>query len=225
MTSRRVRLAAAAIALSMTGAPARGGAPSFHEIGASLAAPTGAVATASYAPTLSLLGDRLRVGVGPRFSAYLDEGHVEYPNGAAALLAAGAHHVLTVRRPRTYALNLMFVASARVIAGLEVGVNIDLVGVGFGPGVTGTYSGADPAFSGAQSARPSTLNLLLFGPHDHGQLDSELFLAYWFGRFGIRAGVSHMSTEFTTSRPLDAGNDRFRASATRFFVATGFRLR
>jgi len=42
---------------------------------------------------------------------------------------------------------------------------------------------------------------------------------------GGRVGVSHMSTEYTTRRALDAGNDRFRASATRFFVAAGRRFR
>jgi hypothetical protein len=40
--------------------------------------------------------------------------------------------------------------------------------------------------------------------HDRGQLDSELFAAWWVGRWGIRAGVSHMSTETRRRVPWTA---------------------
>jgi len=195
-----------------------------HEVGVALAFPTGVVPSVSYTPTLTLFGQRLHVGLGARFSSYLDEGRVAYPNGDARLLAIGANNTLTVDGPRNHALNLMFGVSVRIYRGLEAGLNIDLLGVGFGPEVTGTYSGADPAFAGEQRASPTRFNLLLFGTHDRGQLDSEFFLAYWFGAWGVRAGVSHMSTEYTTARTLDAGNDRFRTSATRFFVGGSYRL-
>lgn len=207
-----------------TASAARADVRVFHEFGLSLAAPTGVVGTASYAPTLSLAGDRLHVGLGPRLSAYVDTGTVRYPNGDARLLAAGAHDALEVRRPATYAVNAMLAVSLRLVAGLEVGANIDLVGIGFGPGVVGAYAGSDPAHLGPQFASPTTFNLLLLGTHDRGQLDSELFVAWWWRGWGVRAGVSHMSTEYTTDRKLDGGNDRFRASATRFFVGAGYRL-
>jgi len=196
----------------------------FHELGISASFPTGFVAAASYTPTLSLFDGRFNVGLGARFSAYSDSGGVPYPNGDADLLAAGANNTLTVGEPRNYAANLMFAISARIYRGLEAGLNIDLLGVGFGPEVTGTYAGTDPSFAGPQRASPTRFNLLLFGRNDRGQLDSEFFLAYWFGSWGVRAGVSHMSTEYTTTQELDAGNDRFRASATRFFLAGGYRF-
>jgi hypothetical protein len=197
----------------------------FHEVGIAIAVPTGVTVAVSYAPALSLFSDRLHVGAGPRLTSYFDGGAVDYPNGRADLIAAGAHNTLTVSRPRTFALDLMFTLSARVVAGLELGMNIDLVGVGFGPTVDGAYAGADPALAGPQRARPTAFNVFLFGRHDRGQLDSEFFVAYWAGAWGIRAGVSHMSTEYTTDRALDAGNDRFREPATRFFLAAGHRFR
>ena len=195
-----------------------------HEVGVALNFPTGAVAAVSYAPNLTFLDRRLHMGLGARFSSHFGGEAVPYPNGDADLLAAGANNTLTVDQPRNYALNLMFGISARIHAGLELGMNIDLLGVGFGPDVTGTYAGTDPTLAGPQEARPTRFNLLLFGRHDRGQLDSEFFVAYWFGSWGLRAGASHMSTEYTTIRSLDAGNDRFRASATRFFVAGGHRF-
>ncbi len=196
----------------------------FHEVDIAVSLPTGVVAALSYTPTLSLLDRRLNMGLGARFSSYFDGGGVAYPNGDADLLAARANNTLTVTTPRNYAVNLMFAASLRLYRGLEAGLNIDLLGVGFGPEATGTYAGTDPRFAGPQQASPTRFNLLLFGTHDRGQLDSEFFLAYWFGDWGVRAGVSHMSTEYTTSRKLDAGNDRFRASATRFFLSGGRRF-
>ncbi len=196
----------------------------FQEVGVALSFPTGVVAAVSYTPSVALFNRRLNVGLGARFSSYFDGGGVRYPNGDADLLAAGAGNTLTVSQPRNYAVNLMFGISALVYRGLEAGVNIDLLGVGFGPEATGSYAGADPAFAGPQLASPTRFNLLLFGRHDRGQLDSEFFVAYWFASWGVRAGVSHMSTEYTTSRRLDAGNDRFRASATRLFVAGGYRF-
>src|SRR5258707_9674801 len=108
--------------------------------------------------------------------------------------------------------------------GLRGGRNIGWPGVGSGRGVAGQYAPLDPAFAGPERASPSRLNLFLFGRHDYGQLDSEFFAGYWFGSWGVRAGVSHMSTEYTTSRPLDGNNDRFRASATRGFLALGYRF-
>jgi hypothetical protein len=170
-----------------------------NELGFALAFPTGVVPSVSYLPALTFFGERLHVGLGARFSSYLDEGRVDYPNGDPDLLAIGAQNTLTVDGPRNYALNLMFGASVRIVRGLEVGLNIDLLGVGFGPEVTGTYAGTDPAFAGPQRASPTRFNLL-------------------------RAGVSHMSTEYTTSRELDAGNDRFRTSATRFFLGGDYRF-
>jgi hypothetical protein len=218
----------------LTGACAPAGSPAradererpllFHEVGVAAGFPTGAIAAGSYTPTFLLIGGRLNVGLGARLSSYFGGAGVAYPNGDPGLLEAGARNTLTVDQPHTYALNLMLAVSLRVVAGLEAGLNIDLVGVGFGLAITGTYAGADPAFAGPRSASPSRLNLLLLGRHDHGQLDSEFFVAYWFGQWGIRAGASHMSTEYTTDRPLDGGNDRFRASATRFFAATGYRF-
>lgn len=195
-----------------------------HEVGIGLSFPTGVAPTLSYAPMLTLFGDRLRVGLGARFSAYVDDHRVAYPNGDAHLLAIGANNTLTVDGPRNHAFNVVFAASVRILRGLEAGLDIDLIGVGFGPEITGSYAGTDPAFAGPQQASPSRFDLLLFGTHDYGQLDSEFFLAYWFGSWGVRAGVSHMSTEYTTTRPLDAGNDRFRTSATRFFLAGGYRF-
>ncbi len=196
----------------------------LQQVDLSIATPSGITAAIAYTPTFSFFDHWLNAGIGGRFSSFFGNGSVVFPNGNATLIAAGARDALTVVDPRSYALNLMFAISVRIFAGLEAGMNIDLIGIGFGPEVTGQYAGLEPALSGAQRASPSRLNLFLFGRHDYGQLDSEFFAGYWWGSWGVRAGVSHMSTEYTSSRPLDGNNDRFRASATRGFVALGYRF-
>jgi len=213
-----------AAATAHAGESAEGNPLFFQQVDISVAAPSGITAAVAYTPTFSLFDHRLKSGIGGRFSSFFGGEAVVFPNGDAALISAGAKDALTVDHPRSYGLNLMFALSIRLFAGIEAGMNIDLVGVGFGPQVTGQYTSRDSPFAGPQQASPSRLNLLRFGRHDHGQLDSEFFAAYWVDPWGVRVGISHMSTEYTTSRPLDSNNDRFRASATRGFVAVGYRF-
>lgn len=195
----------------------------FQQLDLSAATPSGFTGALSYTPTFRFF-DRLNTGLGARFSSFFGGEGVAFPNGDPSLIAAGATDRFIVDQPRSYALNLMFAIALRLFAGLEVGMNIDLVGVGFGPHVTGEYVSTDPTLSGPQRAGPSRLNLLLFGTHDHGQLDSEFFAAYWSSSWGIRVGASHMSTEYTTDNGLIGNNDRFRASYTRVFASVGYRF-
>ncbi|HEY7726616.1 MAG TPA: hypothetical protein VH880_14880 [Anaeromyxobacteraceae bacterium] len=174
----------------------------------------------SYVPTFPFLGGRLRLGVGARFSAFLSGSGARFED----VDAPGAIHRLTVDGVRIYALNAMFIATVRLAAGLEAGFDIDLAGAALGPAVNGAYPSADPAFAGTQRARPRRWNLLLLGDRDLGQLDSQFFLAWWPGHFGLRAGLSHEITEYVTSRRLDGGNDRFRSAATRAFLAVAWRI-
>jgi len=74
------------------------------------------------------------------------------------------------------------------------------------------------------NAAPPPLNLLALGRNDQGTLDSEFFVGWWFDeRVAVRAGASHLVTELVTTQPLQDGNDRFRRSSTRVFVAVTVR--
>ena len=226
MISPQSLSAAVALALLATAGGAwaqedRSGREFFQQIDLAIAAPSGGVVALSYTPTFRFF-ERANLGVGARATAFFGGDGVRFGVGDAGLISAGAKDVLTVDQPRSFAANLFISASVRLWGGLELGANIDLIGVGFGPGVTGAYAGAST--SGPQAASPSRLDLLLLGRHDFGQLDSEFYLAYWLGPWGLRVGLSHMSTEYTTDRSLDGGNDRFRASATRAFAALAHRF-
>lgn len=147
----------------------------FQQLDLSVGVPTGVVLSLSYTPTFRLLDDHLRLGLGARFTSWLGGSGVVFKS-----VPDGAQYTLAVDPDGIYSLNLMFVASYRIVSGLEVGLNIDLIGAGFGGGVTGVYSGSG-AFAGPQAAKPAGFDLFLFGSADKGQLNSEFFAAWAIG--------------------------------------------
>jgi hypothetical protein len=224
-------LAATAVACGMLATPGRalatdgdgerGGPRLVQELSLSLGAPNGFTAALSYVPNLRLLEGRVLLGLGARLTAWRGGSGVDLRNVNPDL--GGASDRLVLDGPRAYALNAAFSVAVRVVAGLEVGFNIDLVGAGVGPDVRGRYTGS-ATLSGDQVASPPTLNLLLLGRRDRGFLNSELFLAWWFGDVGVRGGLSHVAHRFRTSRPLDAGNRDYGSFLNRAVVAGSYRF-
>jgi hypothetical protein len=172
------------------------------------------------------LGDskRFRIGVGVRFASFFGSGDLGYDTADATLIKENKVNTLTISSPRTHSLNLEFQAKYRFTDRIEAGFDIDVVGVGFGKSASGRYRSTDPALAGTQPSGASSFNLLKGGNPDHGQLDSEFFLAYWWSdKWAVRAGFSHFFSEHTTVNTLDFGNDRFRHKANLGFVGLSFR--
>jgi hypothetical protein len=95
---------------------------------------------------------------------------------------------------------------------LDLGFNIDAVGLSFGNKISGRYYEYQSAgVTEFQAAKPTSYNLLLVSDNDIGGLNSELYLRYWFKpKWGIRAGASFLFTEYTTDNKLRLDNDRWR---------------
>ena len=167
---------------------------------------------------------RLKVGLGARFASFFGGSDREYKTADGTLIGQNQINTLTLSDARSSSLNLAFLIKYRPLKRLEAGFDIDLVGVGFGKSRTGNYRSDDPALAGPQPAEVSSFNLFRAGRFDRGQLDSEFFLAYWWSdKWGIRAGFSHVISEYTTVRPLDFGNDRYRHEVDLGFVALTYR--
>jgi len=106
----------------------------------------------------------------------------------------------------------------------EVGFNIDALGFSFGGEQKGAFvarsQGRNPS---QETAKPTTLNLLLTSDNDIGSLNSELYLRYWFHpHWAIRGGFTFAFSEYTTSRKLVFDNDRFRAKILLFMMGVSF---
>ncbi len=99
---------------------------------------------------------------------------------------------------------------------LDVGFNIDAVGLSFGAKTDGKYISYQDNLKNksTQSAKPTSLNALLVSDNDIGSLNSELYLRYWFNKhFAIKAGATFLFTEYTTSNKLRLDNNRWRNKA------------
>lgn len=171
--------------------------------------------TVSWSPLLTLLDDRLVLGLGGRLEGYFLGDGLSFGNADSSLVVPGAN---------AFALNAFVQARVRLVAGLQLGANIDVIGYGLGSTVTGEYSSVQPPTTGPISASVSHFNLLELGSGDRGQLDSELFAAYEFEDWGIRAGFTHFANEFTTEQPQQGGRSRFRHSFSGGFAAIYFRF-
>jgi len=95
---------------------------------------------------------------------------------------------------------------------LDIGFNIDAVGFSFGKVVSGNYqSYKDQINVSAQTAKPTTFNLLLISDNDLGSLNSELYFRFWLSKkIGIKLGATFLFTEYTTVNKLRLENDRWR---------------
>ena len=163
---------------------------------------------------------RLRLGYGVRYSLIARTDQAEFTVARASLIQQGIREPVLIDRSRNHALNLAFYANYRVLSAVEAGFNIDVIGFGFGPARVGDSRSTDPRYQGSYTATPSSFNLLQGGKPDRGTLNSEFYVAYWFGpRAGVRAGASHEVAEYTLAVPLAFGNDRFRHSSTLAFVS------
>jgi hypothetical protein len=109
----------------------------------------------------------------------------------------------------------------------ELGFNIDVIGVSFGGKQNGTFYASDSKSlnKSSQSAKPSTLNLLLVSDNDLGSLNSELYARYWLNdKIGLRAGLSFQFAEYTSDKKLTLDNDRFRTKNLLPMLAVSYKF-
>ncbi len=125
-------------------------------------------------------GNRLRLGYGLRYSVIARTDLAEFTVAEASLIKQGIREPVLIDQSLNHTLNLAFYASYRVRSAVDAGFNIDVIGVGFGPGRTGDSQSSDPRYRGSYAATPSRFDLLQGGKPDRGTLNSEFYVAWWF---------------------------------------------
>lgn len=155
---------------------------------------------------------KMEVGLGGRFTSYF--GIKQYYTSAPASLADDHNKIdsLYMKNAQMNSLNLAIHLGYRFSPKFGAGFNIDAIGFSFGGKQRTTYLGEGESQSA--SARPTTWNTLLVGNNDHGTLNSEFFVRYFFKNdFAIKVAYQYLFTEYTTSTEvqlLPEANDRFR---------------
>ena len=163
-----------------------------------------------------------RLGYGARFGAYNGKNR-EFVPAPLSLIEETDHLDIEKVRNRNIAINANI--KYRIKEVFEVGFNIDLIGISFGPETDGVYHSAnidDASLLGPQTAKPTPVTLLLGGSNDRGMLQSEFYVGYWWKMFNFRAGFNYLFSEYTTTNTLANDNDRFRHITGMPFIGIGF---
>ncbi len=162
---------------------------------------------------------RFHMGFGLRASAFLGGSGLAYTTADAVLIRDGKTQTLSLDAARTFSVNAVLHFKYEIAPRWELGMNVDLIGLGVGGPQIGTYKGT------SQQVRPSGFNLLLIGNSNKGQLNAELYAAFAIAPdWWVRAGYSQMTSEVKSDATLDFGNRRFRLSSDLFFLSASYRI-
>jgi hypothetical protein len=186
---------------------------------------------------------RLKVGYGVRYTSfvaankYYTTAPSKYTSTTQSLGTLFSETILknidtiTTATAVTHSLNLALHIQYTLTPKFDIGCNIDLVGVSFGPSkqfniISNVYdAGQEPV----QQGSPTTLNLLLTSDNDIGSLNSEFFVRYRLThKISLKGGYAFLFSEYSTDRNLsfDDGrivNDRYRYKAPMGFIGVSFK--
>jgi hypothetical protein len=164
------------------------------------------------------------IGTGVRFTSFFGS-NVNFITAPADLTSDDKNiDTLLAPSPGVNSLNLMISLGYKVSEKLDVGFNIDAIGVSFGP--TGTPSYIRNGKSTATSASPTSTNILLVGDNDKGSLNSHLFVRYKLSdHLGVKLAYQFLFNELTTTtkvQTIPSANDRFRAKSGMIYVGVNY---
>jgi hypothetical protein len=164
------------------------------------------------------------IGTGVRFTSFFGS-NVNFTTAPADLTSDDKNvDTLLAPSPGVSSLNLMISLGYKVSEKLDVGFNIDAIGVSFGP--TGSPSYIRNGKSTAASASPTSTNILLVGDNDKGSLNSHLFVRYKLSdHLGVKLAYQFLFNELTTTtkvQTIPSANDRFRVKSGMIYVGVNY---
>ncbi len=119
---------------------------------------------------------------------------------------------LLLQYPQVNVLNIAINLGYRMSPKFGLGFNIDALGFSFGGKQTGFY--INGSVGQAATAKPTSFNILLVGNNDHGSLNSEFYIRYFFKeKLAVKVAYQYLFTEYKTDtkvQQLPKANDRFR---------------
>jgi hypothetical protein len=163
------------------------------------------------------LGDKIHINPGLRINGFSGS-NIDYLTAPANLTGDEANmDTIGFGSTSPIFINLFLRLQYDITDRFNLGFDIGLVGVSFGPEVNGTYlPGANAQTENrlpqVVNAAPTTINALLVGDNDLGSLNSTLYLGYNISeRLGVNLGAGWVFTEYTTTTGVGVmDNNRFR---------------
>ncbi len=166
------------------------------------------------------LKKRIKLGFGARMNV-MNYWNKDFFTAPAQKVDVAGFDTLRMQHQTAYFLNLQFLAEVSLLKWWDIGMNIDLVGVSWGPSTSSLYySYATGDSASAQNASPENLNLMLFGKNDFGNLNSQFYFRFWpSSNVSIKAGMSLATLTNLSENPLNNGNSRFHAGSYMGFLS------
>ncbi len=163
------------------------------------------------------------VGAGLRSSGFFANSKDYYSAPPEFWNDKAKRDTLSISRPRQFNTSLFIMASTTIFCKLELGFNIDVIGLTFGGPNEGEFVSSGE--NTTTSLKAAGASLLLSGAHDIGMLKSEFFTGFHFNRqWMIRAGISSLVTEYKTKTEMQEGNSRYRGMSMLPFVGIRYSL-
>lgn len=163
---------------------------------------------------------KVRLGYGVRFHAFSGN-DLNYTTAPANLIADGLVDTIFISNISTMGVSATLQASYYFNPKWAFDFNIDVIGFGFGPSQTATGS----SVVGSVDVAPTSLNLLIAGPYDIGQLKANFAVSYLVSdNIRLRLGADMQVSEYTTAIELNNENDRFRIGSAGFFIGGSYYL-
>ncbi len=180
-----------------------------------------------------------KIGYGIRFSTYFatDQNYLTAPakiTGASGFDATKDYDTVVFKKAQSNSINLALYFQYTFFKKLDIGFNIDAVGLSFGGNQMGDYSTIKYApnpnvvrFTTTSDAQPTAFNALLVGDNDLGMLSSELMARYWLSnKLAVKVGLNYLFTEYTTEKSLRGGtNDRYRNKSAMFMFGITYKIK
>lgn len=180
---------------------------------------------------------KLGVGYGLRLTSYFgkDQAYITAParltsrqTGPQVIFSKTYNESLDTimfSKSQINSLNLALYFDYKIAPKLEIGFNIDAIGVSFGKRQTGRLISTlrPESLPEEQSAKPTSLNVLLVSDNDIGSLNSEFLLRYWVNRnIAVKAGFCFLFAEYQTDQKLIFDNDRFRNKVSMALIGISY---
>lgn len=176
---------------------------------------------------------KLRYGL--RFNWFRSFSDLDYVTAPAKIRTgkAGWQYLLTssipsrldtfvTENPAIGSVNLTIHAGYLINPQLEVGLNAELIGLGFGSEQDGIYRSPErESIPLTVSGRPENFNFIF---SSKGAYQTEFFARYWLAqRWGLKAGLDLYHSVYVTEREMNFGNRRFRNLVLLFSASFSYR--
>jgi long-subunit fatty acid transport protein len=196
----------------------------YAEIGGGVGASSGSVGLAIHKNWTLGKNHKFVIGTGVRLTSFFGK-NITFISAPPALTAdPKSIDSLLAPKPSLSSLNAMINLGYRLNQKLEVGFNIDAIGISFGANASPNYITNGKAQ--ATTAKPSAVNILLVGDNDKGSLNSHFHGKYELSKkIGVKLAYQFLFNELTTItavQKVPSANDRFRVKSSMVFVGLNF---